>query len=137
MRLRDRWRAAIVVAVMLSMVGCKGPASPSQNVTEILTGTVSPRELQASTFFTVGRRGEYTITFVSLNPPASVFLSVALWAVINGVCGQQVSGTNTAAGRGQVVLGGPIEPGTYCVIVADPVGLLSGPTAFTFSAFHP
>jgi hypothetical protein len=127
---------AVLTAMLLTAVACSGPADPSQNVTETVTGSVAPASFGLSSNFNVGRRGEYFVTFISLVPQASVFLGVSLGQVTNGTCSQSAIG-NPQAARGQVVLSGSIDPGTYCLYVFDTLGVLNTTTAFTFSVNHP
>jgi hypothetical protein len=87
--------------------------------------------------FSSGRSGEYSITLVSLNPPASVFVEVSLGVLDQGVC-RLTGPRNPQVARGQVALQGPIQQGTYCVFVFDQVPpVLSVDTTFTLSVSHP
>ena len=128
-----------VLAMALACVvasGCGGGvADPSQNVTETYSNTVQVGSFNFN-LVNAARAGEFTVTLISLSPPASVFVAVSFGVVLGGSCSPTVQ-PNPLATAGHTVLTGQIRtPGTYCVQVADE-GFLTVPETYTVQVSHP
>ena len=126
---------ALAIALAgVDAVGCGGVSDPSKNVIETFSGTV-PVGGSAFNPFQVSRSGEFSITLVSLSPPAAVFVAVSLGSVFGGGCSPNQ--TNQLSTAGHTVLNGPITvPGTYCVRVDDE-GFFTVPESYTVQVSHP
>ena len=121
-------------SVMLAAVGCGGIADPTKNPVETFTGTIQPGGY-AFHPFKVSKQGEYSVTLVSLTPPASVFVFVWLGTTLGDQCFIS-SQRNPQASPGRVALVGPISPGNYCVAVED-LGAFTVPETYTVQISHP
>jgi hypothetical protein len=124
----------IVTALAVGSVGCGGVTDPSQNVVETFTGIVTVGGLDFKTF-NISRSGEFSISVLSLTPPASVFFIVQLGQVSGGSCAALFS-TNLATAQHTVLTGPITSPGTYCVQVADQ-GVFTVPETYTVQVSHP
>lgn len=128
---------ACVLAVLLTglvVAGCGGITDPSQNNVETLSAVVQPGSFSFNAF-TVSKPGEYSVTLVSLNPPASIFVLASLANFISGQCVSPIQ-QNSLASPGHIVLSGSINPGSYCVAIADE-GVFSVPETYTVQVSHP
>src|SRR5438876_1012774 len=103
--MRFRNTSAIALAGVVA-IGCGGGLTdPSKNVIDTFTATV-PVGGSAFSAFDISRSGEYSVTLVSLSPPASVFVGVHFGALLAGTCSPIQS--NQFATPGHTVLNGPI-----------------------------
>jgi hypothetical protein len=109
---------------------------PSKNTTETFVGTVPVGGYQSSSF-RVSRAGEYSVTLVSLNPPASVFVTVSFGTAVSVGCAPSQGYSNALATPGHTVLQGSIPAsGMYCVQVNDQ-GNFTVPETYTIQVSHP
>ena len=120
--------------VGFAAIGCGGIADPTKNQVDTFTNTIQPGTYQFHNF-NVSRQGEYSVTLVSLTPPASIFVFVWIGNALAGQC-FITSQRNPQSSPGRVVLIGPISPGNYCVAVEDP-GSLTVPETYTVQVSHP
>ena len=125
---------ALVIAGLV-VGGCNSVTDPSQNVTDTLSNTVQVGSYNFNSF-NVGHAGEFSITLVSLTPPASVFVSVSFGIPTGAACSPSQQ-PNTFSTPGHTVLSGQItSPGTYCVRVDDE-GFFTVPETYTVQVSHP
>jgi hypothetical protein len=125
---------AIALAGVFAMA-CGGVTDPSQNVTGTFSATVP---VGSSNFnqINIGSTGEYSVTLVSLSPPAAVFVAVSFNMVTGGTC-PITQQPNTLATSGHTVLTGQIQaPGAYCVRVDDE-GYFAVPETYTVQVSYP
>jgi len=138
---RDSTRFLIGGALAIAFAGvvasgCGGVTDPSQNVTETFTGTVPVRGSMFSPFSS-SRVGEFSVTLISLSPPASVFVAVSFGVVLGGTICSPTQQPNTLSTAGHTVLNGQIAtPGTYCIRVDDE-GFFTVPETYTIQVAHP
>jgi len=126
---------AIALAVF-SAPACGGVIDPTQNVVETFTNTVPVGGFNFNPF-TISKTGEFSITFVSLSPSASVFVAISLGSVVSNTCAPLSGLTNTLSTPGHTVLNGPVRTkGTYCVRVDD-LGNFTVPETYTVTVSHP
>jgi hypothetical protein len=138
---KDPTRLGIAGAFAMALAGVVasgcggGVADPSQNVTETFSSTVQVGSFNFNQV-NAARAGEFTVTLISLIPPAAVFVAVSFGVVLGGSCSPIVQ-PNPLATAGHTVLSGQIRtPGTYCVQVADE-GFLTVPETYTVQVSHP
>jgi hypothetical protein len=138
---KDSTRVGIAGALAIALAGvvasgCGGGVTdPSQNVTETLSNTVQVGSFNFNSF-NAARGGEFTITLISLSPPASVFVAVSFGVPLGASCSPTVQ-PNTLATPGHTVLSGQISaPATYCVRVDDE-GFFTVPETYTVQVSHP
>jgi hypothetical protein len=110
--------SALVIAALGGAVGCGGIADPTKNAVDTVTIAVDPGGFNYSTF-NVAKTGEYSVTVVSVNPPASVFVTALLGTLSSVGCAPAGPIGRTTASH--VVLSGPINAGSYCLGVSDVV----------------
>jgi hypothetical protein len=125
---------AAIVLTGLVVAGCSGVTDPSQNQIQTLSAVVQPGGFN-SVFFTVSHPGEYSVTLISLTPPASVFVLASFASSSSGQCVSPIQ-QNQLAAPGHIVLSGSINPGSYCVAISDE-GVFSVPETFTVQVSHP
>jgi hypothetical protein len=125
--------AATVLAAIL-FTSCGGVTDPSQNQVQNFSAVVQPGSFGFSPF-NVSNPGEYTITLLSLTPPASVFVLASLANLVSGQCVSPIQ-QNSLAAPGHIVLSGSINPGSYCVAIADE-GVFTVPETYTVQVSHP
>ena len=132
-----RIQLALVVAAALALSACGGVTSPSSNTVENFTGTLSINvgDTKIHTF-SASKTGELSVVIQSLTPtPATTtYFGVYLGLSQNGGC--SVYQSNTFAILGQQALGGTINSGNYCVMIAD-VGYLRNTTQYSLKVSHP
>jgi hypothetical protein len=133
--MRARLALALATAIAaLGLSGCGGVTDPAQNVVETFTGTVPVGGFDFKAF-NISRAGEFSITVLSLTPPASVFFVVSFGQMIGGTC--VPSQTNVLSTAAHTVLNGAIQsPGSYCVRVADEQ-TFTVPETYTLQVSHP
>src|SRR5262245_30954723 len=77
-----RFAAAAALAVAASLIaGCHGITTPSSNVTDTFTGTLSPQN-QRSHPFSVSKTGEMTVKLTSWGPNSNLLVGLA-WTAAN------------------------------------------------------
>ena len=130
-------RALTIVMAGLVAANCGGFVDPAKNQVETFSATLQPG-VGAINFhlFTVSRQGEYSVTFVSMNPPASIFIQIALGQGAFNQCVPFANQSNIFSTAGRVALSSSIVPGSYCVLVADE-GFLTVAETYTIQVSHP
>ena len=131
-----RFRACTVaILAALAAPACGGFVDPSKNQTETFSHFIRPG-FAGSTFgtdmFTASKNGEVSITVTKLDPPTTAYFAVVLYFQ-NCV---SVIQENDFATVGRTAISTNIQPGTYCVAVAD-VGYFTGPVTYTVTVSHP
>jgi hypothetical protein len=130
----NRLRFVVALACAVALAACGGVVSPSQNQTEHYTGTVDPGGVGPLHVFSTTKSGEYTVTVNSMTPSLNVYLSVILGYNTTGGCAPVAE--NDFVQVGPEALAGPIQPGSYCVVVQD-LGRLSQSITYTMTVAHP
>ena len=128
-----RWSSILALLLLAAGCGSSSPATPSTPpVTDTLTGTLDPTNLNAHTF-TASAGGTATITLVSLDPPVQA-VGIGLGAVTNGNCSLQVTNSPFTAGAiWETTLAGA---GQYCVAIYD-IGFLTQSETYSIKVVHP
>jgi len=127
--------AALVLAVSLS--ACSSVSTPSSETTESYSDTLPPLG-QVSRNFSVAKNGEMQMTLQSLTPrPVVGFIALAVGTPVSGGCSPILGYVVSQAAVGQQYAFGQINKGSYCLLVADPNGVLTTSAAFTVQFIHP
>jgi len=127
--------AALVLAVSLS--ACSSVSTPSSETTESYSDTLPPLG-QVSRNFSVEKTGEMQMTLQSLTPrPVVGFIALAVGTPVSGGCSPILGYVVSQAAVGQQYAFGQINKGSYCLLVADPNGVLTTSAAFTVQFIHP
>jgi hypothetical protein len=127
--------AALVLAV--SLAGCNSVNSPSDETTEDFSDVLPPSG-QVSKGFSVAKNGEMEMTLQSLTPrPVVGFIALAVGSPVTGGCSPIIGFVVSQAAIGQQYAFGQINKGSYCILVADPNGVLTTSAAFTVRYTHP
>lgn len=123
-----------IVLLALTVAGCGGVVSPSNNQIDNFTGTVSPGGAGQLHPFTASATGELTITVTSLSPSFGNYFTVAYGQMVGSSCApiqvNQYALLNTAAAAGS------IQKGSYCVQVAD-TGYFTTTETYNVRVSHP
>lgn len=128
-------RRAFVVLLTLAAVACGGGfVDPSKNQTETFSGTVQPGSFRSHDFST-SKMGEFKIVLTSLQPPFTGFVSVGYGVPQSNGCTGLIS-VNNFVRQGTTVTEGVIQPGNYCVIIADQ-GTFTTAENYTITVSHP
>ena len=131
------WRRRLVSLVTLGLLtaACgSNPSSPSTPpVTDTLTGTLSPTNLNAHPF-NVSAAGNLTITLTSLTPPVTA-VGLGVGQVSNNQC-QNVQSYPAPFTQGLVWNTALDASGTYCVAIWD-IGYLIQNENYTITVVHP
>ncbi len=130
--MRTAWFSALLI-VAFTAAGC-GLTTPASNVTESLSGTVSPGGSNDKNF-TVSQRGEVSLTYHSITPSVNGSLLVALGQPSGAVCGVFSNYIQTVTVNRQINFG-LLDQASYCVTTFDP-GVLTVPTTYTATLSHP
>lgn len=122
---------------MLCLLGafsaCGGISSPSKNNVQDFAGTLQVGGLNTHPF-SASKNGEFFVTVMELGT-RTLTIGTGLGEVVNSQC--QSSGYLQPYGRwNQQALGGPINKGSYCLIVYDP-GILAAPLTYTVRVSSP
>ena len=128
-------RLTLGVLVAVAFLGCKGPTSLSDNIVEMLSGTVQPGQSDVKTF-NITNTGELNITLTALSGSTAVGIGYGQ-TVSAGNCGivQQRAVNNSSIG--QTVFADAIYiKGQYCTVVFDG-GSLTTAQNYTLRVSHP
>jgi hypothetical protein len=127
--------AALVCAVSLG--ACNSVSTPSSEITENFSDILPPLG-QVSKNFSVGKNGEMQMTLQSLTPrPVVGFIALAVGQPVSGGCSPILGYVVSQAAVGQQYAFGSINKGSYCILVADPNGILTVSAAFSVQFVHP
>jgi hypothetical protein len=132
-----RLGAAVLVSAIAA--ACGGVVDPSKNQTETFTDTIPKGSgviLPKSGSINITKSGEISVTVTSLTPtvPSGTYFGVGLGQSISGQC--SLISANQFAIVGSAAISGPIQPGTYCLILADQ-GLFTVDEVFSVTVSHP
>jgi len=134
-----RFRLALLIASVLGGISCGSVTSPSNNVTDTFSGTLEPRGLKIHPF-SVSATGEVSVKITSLQPNPNLLLGTAVGQPqSDGACAysQRIFPSEFAAVN-IVSVTGPIEKGSWCVAIYDPLpGRLAVASAYTLTVSHP
>lgn len=131
--------AAIIAAAAVAGASCGSVTDPSKNVTETVTGTITPVKLGGSGagqlhMFNFGSGGEYTVKVTTMTPNFGGFLLVTL---ANGSgCGLLVNQQPALVGA-QALTGPVFQTGQYCVSVQDYQNAMTTTESYTLTVNHP
>jgi hypothetical protein len=120
-------RSRITVALIVVLVSaCGGPTNPSDNIVDQFTGTVQPASSDLKPF-DIGNTGEITVKLTALTPGTSVLVGVLYGQQAGGTCQpvQQPNYVNNSSIGRTVLSGSIIVKGSYCVVVFDPVNVVT------------
>ena len=133
--MRASLSALIAVAVALSLPAC-GISGPSANTDETFSATLRVGGQNVHNFI-VGKSGEFTVKLTALSPDGGSIVGTA-WGspTTDGRCVPFSGYVNNFSTSNKTILGGPIQPGTFCIEVFD-VGLLTAPQNYTLVVSHP
>jgi hypothetical protein len=127
-------RCAVVLAAALALSACSGISSPTKdNRDEDFTSTIDVGGAAAHTF-DVSKNGEFAIRLLSLSPVANIIMGVTLGQMVSGSC--SFSPVPNLMTINSLPYSGPINKGTYCVVVSD-AGSLHAPETYTIRVSHP
>ena len=117
---------AALLAVVAVTAACGGPTNPSQNATDMFSGSVQPLSLGPIHTFNVPNLGEITVTVNSITP-GNTFLGVKYGQPAGNDCLAIQQNVVSSSNLGRTALSGSIiVKGTYCVVLFDPIGLIGG-----------
>jgi len=129
--------AMIALACAFSLAACSSVNTPSSEITANYSDTLPPLG-QVSTNFNVSKNGELQLTLTSLSPrPVVGFIALAIGTPVTGGCSPLVGYVVSQAAIGQQYAFGQINKGSYCLLVADPNGVLTTSAAFNVQYTHP
>jgi hypothetical protein len=129
--------ALAALAFAVSLAACSSVNTPSSEITENYSGTLSPLG-QVSTNFNASKNGELQMTLTSLTPrPVVGFIALAIGQPVNGGCSPLIGYVVSQAAIGQQYSFGQLNKGSYCLLVADPNGALTTDTVFNVQYVHP
>jgi len=129
--------ALAALALAVSLAGCSSVNTPSSEITENYSGTLSPLG-QVSTNFNASKNGELQMTLTSLTPrPVVGFIALAIGQPVTGGCSPLIGYVVSQAAIGQQYSFGQLNKGSYCLLVADPNGALTTDTVFNVQYVHP
>ena len=135
---RVSWRrklGSLVTLGLLTAACGSNPSSPSTpTVTDTLTGTLSPSNLNAHPF-NVSAAGNVTITLTTLTPPVTA-VGIGLGSVSNNQCQNVQSYPNGPFTQGLAWTLAVSSSGTYCVAIYD-IGYLIQNENYTITVVHP
>jgi hypothetical protein len=120
-------RSRLTVALIVVLVSaCGGPTKPSDNHVDQFTGTVQPSGSDLKPF-DIGNTGEFTVKLTALTPGTSVLVGVLYGQQAGGTCQpvQQPNYVNNSSIGRTVLSGSIIVKGSYCVVVFDPVNVVT------------
>lgn len=121
----------------LSLAGCGGVSSPSQNQTQTFTGTVMPGGTGPVHQFNVSRNGEMSVRMTSVTPTASSILGTLVSQSLNGTCNVAL-GNEPFTGLNRDVLQLPVQKATYCVqLYESNVSRLTQAQTYTIQVSYP
>jgi hypothetical protein len=135
MRIRSTWIAVAVAAAFIAS-GCGSIVDPANNQTQTFTGTITTGSNSVNAF-NVSKSGEYSVTFISLSPPAQAIAFFTIFLGQNSAQGCAPVQQNNLSKPGQTVLNSSIVPGSYCVGIADPNLAIATSAIYTLQVQHP
>lgn len=126
---------AFAVAACLAS-GCGGITSPSNNTSDMFSGTLQPRGSNSHPF-TASKTGEITVKLTAWAPQSNIVVGLA-WTQGNtdGTCTSAVIQQNNFSSLNAQALGGQILSGKYCIFIFD-VGTLTASQTYTVTVSHP
>ena len=124
--------AALAIAGFIT-ISCGGVTDPSQNTTEMFSGTVQKGGLGPVHTFNVKNTGEYTIKVTGFTPNFSTQFGVIFGVPSGDSCAQFGVYPTTLV---NFPISSSVVPGTYCVQVYD-VGLFTTAETYTMTVSHP
>lgn len=129
-------RLASLAVLAVTLSGCRGISTPSENRIESFTGTVEVGSVGPAHFFSVGRNGELFVTVTAIAPDLTSIVGVSVGRETSGSCIAVFGYTNNFAQLNRQAIGAPIDKGSYCVVVFDP-GSLSRAQSYSVRVSHP
>jgi len=132
-----RFVAATVLAVAAFLtVGCHGITTPSSNVTDTFSDTLSPQGAKGW-MFSVSKTGEMTAKLTAWGPNSNLLVGLA-WTAANsdGSCTASAIQQNNFVPLNSQALSGQILSGKYCIFIFD-VGTLTAAQTYTITVSHP
>ena len=123
---------AIVLGLSLLSAACGGVNSPSSNQTTPFTQLLVLGTPTRHTF-TTSRSGEISVTLTNLTPATGNRIRLTLGSLVGSSCGIFQS---LDVLRGDTLLGGRLDRGTYCVDIFDRGDLTQNHT-YTITVSHP
>lgn len=129
--------ALVALILAVSLAACNSVNSPSDETTDDFTDVLPPAG-QVSKNFSVSKNGEMQMTLMSLTPrPVVGFIALAVGTPQTSGCAPLAGYVVTQAAIGQQYAFGQINKGAYCILAADPNGILTTSAAFTVKYTHP
>jgi outer membrane lipoprotein SlyB len=130
-------RTLAAVAAAVTLAGCGGVTSPSNQTSQDYSDTLTPGG-QVFQTFSVSKTGEMQVTIQSLSPrPVVGFIGFAVGLPSGSVCSPLLGYAVTQAAIGQSYSFPTITKGSYCLLVGDFNSALAGSATFTVRYSHP
>jgi hypothetical protein len=124
----------MAVFLACTVAACGGISSPSKdNHDEPFSGTLDPLTARSHSF-TVSKNGEFSIRVTALAPLTNVLIGVTVGQDTSSGCAYSSFPSLMTVNSAPYT--GPINKGSYCVVVSDP-GSLTGPESYTVVVSHP
>jgi hypothetical protein len=136
--MRARFPAVIAVAGLFT-ISCGGVVDPSQNTSQVFSGTIVPGGSIDAHPFTAANTGEFTVKITALAPNTSAFIGLAVaQSASDGSCGSLggLIGQNNFAQLNVLAMSSSIIAGRYCVLAYD-VGTLTAAETYSVTVSHP
>lgn len=127
-------RAALAILLVAGAISACKLASPSENKTEIVTGTIPKGGVGPVHPFTVSRGGEYSLVVTSITPNTNAYFLMT-WGQQSGGSCQALQSTTAVVGSSG--LAGPIQEGAYCVQLVDYYSQFTTSEEYTLKMWHP
>jgi hypothetical protein len=128
----------LITALALSTAACGSttttPDPPPDPVTDVFSGTLSPRGGVTHTFV-IPRSGVVEARLSALAPDSAVIIGLALGTFSNNSC--QIILSNDAATLGSVIQGQTSGSGNLCVRVYDSAGNVTEALTYDVQVTHP
>ena len=127
-------QTAGIFCLLGAFSACGGISTPSKNNVQNFAGTLLVGGLDTYPF-SASKTGEFYVTVTDLGTK-TLTIGTGLGEVLNSQC-QPLGGYAQPYSRwNQQSLGGPINKGSYCLIVYDP-GTLTAPLTYTVQVSFP
>jgi hypothetical protein len=136
--MRARFPVALAVAGLLTM-SCGGVVDPSQNTSQVFSGTIVPGGSPDIHPFTAANTGEFTVKITALAPNTSAFVGLQVAQdASNGSCTSfgGLIGQNNFAQLNVLAMSSSIISGRYCVLAFD-IGSLTAAETYSVTVSHP
>ncbi len=130
----SRFAAALSLVMALLVAGCSGVVDPSKNTIETFSATLAVGQ-SVQHNFNVGKNGELSVRLTAISPNPASLLGTYLGQPFAGGC-SLFSGPNNFTGLNRDTFNGPINKGTYCLVVFD-TGSLTTAQNYTIQISHP